>query len=300
VASTTSIADAPSVASTTGPALARRAADAPSPTGPCADFEIRPVVFVLVGAAAPSPSTDGCTKVAPSQELLLANQSTETIEFVLGPHRFEVPVTDREYLNAGRAGDLLAPGLHRLGERQYWLVAEPPRRLPNATIEMGHYGPLTLGMTVRDAQATLGGELLLDPRFSQFDGHPIPATTKSMAPTAHAYYATYDASVPVFSLRANGADPLDAVITWITPQRGIVPAAVRIGWTQSQVGARYGDRLVTPASLTCALPSQVILAVYDGAPVSGTPRLWFVFENGVLASASTSSVGLGETGIMDC
>ena len=121
-----------------------------------------------------------------------------------------------------------------------------------------------------------------------------------MTPTGHAYYSTYDASVPLFSLRANGADPLDAVIIWITPQRGSVPAALRVGWTQSQVEAVYGDRLVTPASLTCAGPNQVILAVYDGAPVSGTPRLWFVFENGVLSSASTSSVGLGETGIMDC
>jgi hypothetical protein len=106
--------------------------------------------------------------------------------------------------------------------------------------------------------------------------------------------------LPFFSLRANGADPLDAVIMWITPQRGSVPAALRVGWTQSQVKAVYGDRLVDPVGFTCPLANQVILAVYDGAPVSGTPRLWFVFEDGALASSSTSSVKLGETGVTDC
>lgn len=286
------------LATTTRTAPALRPAESPSPTGSCDGFEIRRVVFVVVGGG-PSPST-GCTRVAPSQELLLANQSNETVEVVLGERRFEVPVTGREYLNVGRAGDLLAPGLHELGERQFWLVAEPPTRLPTATLEMGYYGELALGMTVREAQANLGGELVIEPRFNGWDGHPIPTTSRPMASTATAYFATYDASMPTLSLRASGTDPLDAVITWITPPRGVVPAAVRVGWTETQVRAVFGERLVTPASLTCAARNQVILAVYDGEPASGTHRVWFVFENGLLRSASTSSVTLGETGVMDC
>jgi hypothetical protein len=127
------------------PAPGLRAAEAPAPAGPCADFEIRRYVFVVVDRATPWPSTDGCTKIAPSQELLLSNGSSETVNVVLGARRFEVPTTDREYLNAGRAEDLLAPGLHTLGGRQYWLVAEPPRRLPTAQIEMGRYRPAHLG-----------------------------------------------------------------------------------------------------------------------------------------------------------
>ncbi|MEO5842390.1 MAG: hypothetical protein ABIQ73_27040 [Acidimicrobiales bacterium] len=199
-------------------APALRPAESPSPTGPCDGFEIRRAVFVVVGGALRA-STSRCTKIAPSQELLLANNSRETVEVVLGTRRFQVPVTDREYLNAGRAGDLLAPGLHTLGERQYWLVAEPPTRVYTASLEMGHYGPLALGVTVRDAQATLGGELVIDPRFSEWDGHPIPATTRSIAPNAHAYFATYDASMPILSLRASGLDALDAVIIWVSPPR---------------------------------------------------------------------------------
>ena len=301
VASTTSIVDAPAATSTTlAPAPERRAADAPAPAGPCADFEIKRMVFVVLGSAVQPSSAIACTKLAPSQELLLVNRSNETIHFVLGARRFEVPTTDREYFNAGRAGDLLAPGLHTLGERQYWLVAEPARRLPTAEIDMGRYGPLTLGMSVRQAEAMIGGELLIDPRFNSLDGHPVATTPPAMAPYGHAYLATYDASVPVLALRANGTDPLDAVIVWLGPRRGTVPASMRVGWTQSQVRDLYADRLVKPVGFTCPSKNQTILAVYDGPPVLGTPRLWFVFEDGALASTSTSSVKLGETGVMDC
>jgi hypothetical protein len=296
----TSIAPEPTVTSTTiSSATDLRPADAPAPVGTCEDFEIRPMVFVVVGLAAQPGSAMSCTKLAPSQELLLVNQSSETVHFVIGGRGFEVPVTDREYFNAGRAGDLLAPGLHTLGERQYWLVAEAPRRLPTAEIEMGRYGPLTLGMTVRQAQAAIGGELLVDPRFNSMDGHPVATTPGPMAPYGHAYLATYDASVPVLSLRANGTDPLDAVIIWISSRRGTVPAPMRVGWTQPQVRELYGDRLVKPG-FACPSKNQVILAVYDGAPVVGTNRLWFVFEDGLLAYTSTSSVSLGETGVLDC
>ena len=37
----------------------------------------------------------------------------------------------RDYPVAGWAGDLLAPGLHRLGDRDFWLVDEPTPRLPS-------------------------------------------------------------------------------------------------------------------------------------------------------------------------
>jgi hypothetical protein len=121
-----------------------------------------------------------------------------------------------------------------------------------------------------------------------------------MGQFGHAYFKTYDASAPSLRLRASGSDPLDAVITWITPRRGIVPPSVRVGWTQTQVRAIYGDRLESPTGLTCPLTNQLILAVYDGAPVAGTPRLWFVFDNGELASASTSSVDLAGIGWLDC
>ena len=283
-------------ATTESPA-GRRAPDAPAPDDPCRELEIRTSVFVVLGRA---QSLTGCTRIAPSQRILVANYSAQTLELVLGAHRIDVAPTDRNYTEAGRASELLAPGVHLLGGRQYWLVDEPPMRFASTTIEMGRFGTIALGMTVREVEMTLGGKLLINPRFATFDGHPLPNDGRAIESSGIAYFDEYDGSVPLLWVRANGPDPLDAVVIWITPAQRTVPSAVRVGWTEDQVRAVYGTRIVEPQSLTCPLPNQKILVVFDGAPVTGTPRLWITFEDGRLASASTSSVTLGETGVMDC
>ena len=279
-----------------------RASDAPAPTGECADFEIRSSVFVVLGPTTQAATAGTCTKVAPSQTLLLVNPTRETISVAIGARSFAVSPLDRDYPVAGRAGDLLAPGVHRLGDRDFWLVDEPTPRLPTAVIDMGSYGPLTLGMTVRDAQRLLGADLAIDPQYRGWDGHPLTLRPATMPPFATASLSTYDASVPAFTLRARGADPLDAELVWISPGPGAghVPAAIKVGWTPEQVRAIYGTRLVTPSSVTCPQPDSTILAVYDGAPATGTTRLWFVFDHGLLANASTSTVDLADIGRLGC
>lgn len=279
-----------------------RVADASAPTGDCADFEIRGSVFVVLGGTTQAGTAGTCTKVAPSQTLLLANPSNQTVSIAIGGHTFDVPPLDRDYPSAGRAGDLLAPGVHRLGDRELWLVGEPTTRLPAATIGMGSYGPLALGFTVRDAQRVLGVELAIDPQFRGWDGHPITIRPSTVPPFATATLSTYDASVPTFALRARGSNPLDAQIVWISPRAsgGRVPDTVQVGWTIAQVRAVYSTRLVTPSGIQCPRPDSTILAVYDGAPVTGTTRLWFVFDHGLLTASATSTVDLADTGRLDC
>lgn len=279
-----------------------RAADASSPAGDCGDFEIRGSVFVVLGGTTQAGTAGTCTKVAPSQTLLLANPTNEQVSIAIGGRTFDVPPLDRDYPSAGRAGDLLAPGLHRLGDRELWLVGEPTTRLSTATIAMGSFGQLTLGATVRDAQRVLGVDLAIDPQFRGWDGHPITLRPLTMPPFANASLSTYDASVPSFTLRARGSDPLDAEIVWILPgpSGGRVPDTVQVGWTVAQVRAVYGSRLVTPSGRACPQSDTTILAVYDGAPATGTTRLWFVFVHGLLTSASTSSVDPADMGFLDC
>lgn len=279
-----------------------RGADAPVPTGDCAGFEIRSSVFVVLGPTTQAVTADTCTQVAPSQTLLLVNPTSETISVIIGARSFTVPPLDRDYPVAGRAGDLLAPGVHRLGDRDFWLVDEPTVRLPDAAIALGSYGPLTLGMTAREVQRLLGADLAIDPQYRGWDGHPLTLRPLTMPPFATASLSTYDASVPAFTLRARGADPLDAELVWISPGAGAgqVPAAVEVGWTPEQVRAVYGTRLVTPSGATCPRPDSTILAVYDGAPVTGSRRLWFVFVDGLLANASTSTVDLVDIGRLGC
>jgi hypothetical protein len=275
----------------------RRVPDAPRPDGPCDGLGIRPNVFVLVDGAAPWL---GCTQVAPSQRVLVANNGDQAIELSWGAHRIEVPPFRRDYTDAGRAGDLLAPGVHLLAGHQYWLVDEPPMRFASTSVEMSRLGPIALGMTVRDVEKSTGATLIVNPRFDGFDGRPAPSALRPMTPNGHAYFTPYDGSAPILTLRANGGDPLDATVVWISPAKGTVPSAVRVGWTEAQVRDVYGANLVDAQGLTCVLPNQKVLMVYDGPPSTGAHRLWFHFEDGRLATVSTSSVTLGETGVMDC
>jgi hypothetical protein len=287
----------PATTTTTEPPAGRRAPEAPAPDGPCDNLEIRSSVFVVFGR---SQLLAGCTKIAPSQRLLMANFTGQPIALELGLHRVEVPPTDRDYTEAGRAGELLAPGVHLLGDRQYWLVDEPPMRFASTPIELGRFGAIELGMTVRDIASTVGATLLVNPRFASFDGHPLPSAGSNMAPFGAAYFETYDGSAPMLTLRANGSDPLDATVIWISPANGTVPSAVRVGWTEAQVRDVYGASLVDAQGLTCVRPNQTVLLVFDGPPITGAHRLWFHFEDGRLSTVSTSSVTLGETGVLDC